>query len=43
MKHTIKATAAFIGIIAAVVILNYILKAVGCLMLYISKNCNVPL
>lgn len=43
MKHTLKATAALLGIIAAVVILNYILKAIGCLMIYISETCNVPL
>lgn len=43
MKHTLKATAALLGIIAAVVILNYILKALGCLMIMISETCNVPL
>lgn len=43
MKQTLKATAAFIGILAAVVILNYILKAAGCLMIYISETYNVPL
>lgn len=43
MKQTLKATAAVIGVIAAVVILDYILKALGCLMIYISETCNVPL
>lgn len=43
MKQTFKATAAIIGIVAAVVVLNYIIKAVGCLMIYISETCNVPL
>lgn len=43
MKQPLKATAAVIGIVAAVLILNYILKAVGCLMIYISETCNVPL
>lgn len=43
MKQTIKATAALLGIIAAGVILNYILKAIGCLMIYISETCNIPL
>lgn len=43
MKQTLKATAVTLGIIAAVVILNYILKAVGCLMIYISETYNVPL
>lgn len=43
MKQTLKATAAILGIIAAVVILNYILKALGCFMIYISETCNVPL
>lgn len=43
MKQTLKATAATLGIIAAAALLNYILKAVGCLMIYISENYNVPL
>ena len=43
MKHTLKATAAIIGIVAAAVILNYFIKALGCLMIYISENYNVPL
>lgn len=43
MKQPLKATAALLGIIAAVVILNYILKALGCLMIIISETCNVPL
>lgn len=43
MKQTLKATAALLGIVAAVVILNYILKALGCLMIYISESCNIPL
>lgn len=43
MKQTLKATAALLGLIAAVVVLNYIIKAVGCLMIYISETCNVPL
>lgn len=43
MKQTLKATAAIIGMIAAVVILNYVIKALGCLMIYISETCNVPL
>lgn len=43
MKQPLKATAALLGIVAAVVILNYILKAVGCLMIMISETCNVPL
>lgn len=32
MKQTLKATAAIIGIVAAVVILNYFMKALGCLL-----------
>ena len=43
MKQTIKATAVIIGMIAAVVILNYFIKALGCLMIYISETCNIPL
>lgn len=43
MKRTIKATAAFIGIVAAVVLFNYFIKAVGCLMIHISETYNVPL
>ena len=43
MKQTLKAAAALLGIVAAVVILNYILKAIGCLMIMISETCNVPL
>lgn len=43
MKQTLKATAVLLGFIAAVVILNYILKALGCLMIYISETYNVPL
>lgn len=43
MKQALKATAVTLGIIAAVVILNYILKAIGCLMIYISETYNVPL
>lgn len=43
MKQTLKAAAAVIGIVAAAVILNYFIKALGCLMIYISENYNVPL
>lgn len=43
MKQTIKVTAAIVGIVVAVVILNYFMKALGCLMIYISETCNVPL
>lgn len=43
MKQTLKATAVTLGIIAAVVILNYFMKALGCLMIYISETCNIPL
>ena len=43
MKQTLKATAAIIGIVAAAVILNYFIQALGCLMIYISENYNVPL
>lgn len=43
MKQPLKATAALLGIIAAVVLLNYILKAVACLVIYISGTCNIPL
>lgn len=43
MKQALKATAALLGIVAAVVVLSYFIKAVGCLMIYISETCNVPL
>lgn len=43
MKQTLKATAAIIGIVAAVVLFNYFIKAVGCLMIHISETCNVSL
>ena len=43
MKQSLKATAVTLGIIAAVVILNYFIKALDCLMIYISETCNVPL
>lgn len=43
MKQTLTATAALFGIVAAVVILNYFIKALGCLMIHISETCNVPL
>lgn len=43
MKQTLKAAAAILGIIAAVVILNYIMKAIGCLLIYISETFNIPL
>lgn len=43
MKQTLKAAAALFGFIAAAVILNYFMKALGCLMIYISENYNVPL
>ena len=40
---TILAAAALFGIIAVAVILTYFIKALGCLMIYISETCNVPL
>lgn len=43
MKKTLKAAAAILGIIAAVIILNYIFKALGCLLIYISEAFNIPL
>ena len=43
MKKTQKATAAILGIVAAVVILNYFMKALGCLLIYISETFNIPL
>ena len=43
MKQTLKAAAALLGTIAAGVILNYFIKALGCLMIYISETYNVPL
>ena len=43
MKQILKAAAAIVGIVVAVVILNYFIKALGCLMIYISETCNVPL
>lgn len=43
MKQILKVTAAIVGIVVAVVILNYIIKALGCLMIIISETCNVPL
>lgn len=44
MKQTLKAAAAVIGIVAAAVVLfNYFIKALGCIMIYISETCNVPL
>lgn len=43
MKKTLKATAVIVGIIAAVVILKYIMKAIGCLLIYISDTFNIPL
>ena len=43
MKQTLKATAALLGTIAAAAILNYFIKALGYLMIYISENYNVPL
>lgn len=43
MKQTIKAAAALLGTVVAAVILNYFIKALGCLMIYISETCNVPL
>lgn len=43
MKQTLKATAAIIGIVAAGLLFNYFIKAVGCLMIYISETYNVPL
>lgn len=43
MKPTLKATAVTLGFIAAVVLFNYFLKAIGCLMIYISETCNVQL
>lgn len=43
VKQTLKAAAALLGTITAAVILNYFIKALGCLMIYISENYNVPL
>lgn len=43
MRQTLKATAAILALVAAVVLTNYILKAVGCLMIYVSETCNIPL
>lgn len=43
MKKTLEATAVIVGIIAAVVMLNYIFKAIGCLLIYISEAFNIPL
>lgn len=43
MKQALKATAVTLGFIAAVAIAGHILKAIGCLMIYISETCNVPL
>lgn len=43
MKQALKATAVTLGIIAAVAVLNYFFKALGCLMIIISETCNVPL
>ena len=37
------AAAALLGIVAVAVLLNYFIKAIGCLMIYISETCNVPL
>lgn len=43
MKQTLKATAALLAFIAAVIIVNYILKVIGFLMIIISETCNIPL
>ena len=43
MMQTLKATAAVIGIVAAGLLLNHFMKALGCLMIYISETCNIPL
>lgn len=43
MKQTLKTTAAILGIVATVVLFNYFIKALGCMMIYISETCNVPL
>lgn len=43
MKQTLKATAAIIGIIAAGWLVSYAMQLIGCLMIYISETCNVPL
>lgn len=43
MKHTLKAAAAVLAFITAVIIVSYILKAIGFLMIIISETCNIPL
>lgn len=43
MKQTLKATAVTLGFIAAVVLFNYFMEALGCLMIYLSETCNAPL
>ena len=43
MKHTLKASAAILGIIAAVVILMQAIKLFACGMVYISEITDTPL
>lgn len=43
MKQPLKATVAVLAFITAVIIVNYILKAIGFLMIIIPETCNVPL
>ena len=43
MKQTLKATAALLAFVTAVIIVSYILKAIGFLMIIISETCNIPL
>nr|DAE32980.1 MAG TPA: hypothetical protein [virus sp. ctoYX9] len=39
----LKTAAAIVGIIAAEIMLKYIMKAIGCLLIYISETFNIPL
>lgn len=43
MKHTLKATAAVIGMVAAGWLVSHAMQLIGCLMIYISETCNIPL
>lgn len=43
MKSTLKAAAAILALVAAVVIFNYFIKGLCCLMIYFSATYNLPL
>lgn len=43
MKQTLKATAAVIGVMSAVWLLFWVIRAIGCLMIYTTEILEIPM